>query len=198
MCNNMKNGFTLIELMISVFILSVAIVGMYSAFSAVTILTSTSADRLTATYLAQEGMEIFRNIRDTNWLKMDAGVPGAAWLSELDYCVNGCEADYKSTSMAQIMGDYLYLDGNGFYVYNPTNLSPTKTKFQRKITITCFPDTGDCSSAYSVLVKIQVSWTAKGNILYPTSLADTCGPYNCITIEGTLYDWYNYVSPTNP
>ena len=64
-------GFTIIELIISISILSVAIVGIFSAFSIITILTSDSADRLTGTYLAQEGMEIVRNIRDNNWLNMD-------------------------------------------------------------------------------------------------------------------------------
>ena len=101
MCNkkmNSSKGFTIIELIISIFILSVALVGIFSAFSIVTILTSDSADRLTGTYLAQEGMEIVRNIRDTNWIKMDHDCSGSAtctytWLDvdnslNLDICKN--------------------------------------------------------------------------------------------------------------
>jgi prepilin-type N-terminal cleavage/methylation domain-containing protein len=55
----LSKGFTLIELIISVFILSVAVVGIFNAFSIMIILTSDAADRLTATYLAQEGEEIW-------------------------------------------------------------------------------------------------------------------------------------------
>ena len=67
----MNKGFTLIELVISIFLLCFVIIGVYNAFSIIVILTSDTSDRLTATYLAQEGIEIVRNIRDTNWLNMD-------------------------------------------------------------------------------------------------------------------------------
>jgi prepilin-type N-terminal cleavage/methylation domain-containing protein len=104
MFNNMKNGFTIIELVISIFILSVAIVGVFSAYSMVTILTSDASDRLTATYLAQEGMEITRNVRDTNWLNIDAGNPaGATWLDGLS-CLSGCEADYTNATWTSCAG----------------------------------------------------------------------------------------------
>src|SRR3989338_7885463 len=117
MCNNMKNGFTIIELIISIFILSVAVVGIFSAFSMMAILTADVTDRLTATYLVQEGMEIIRNIRDTNWLNMDAGSPGATWLDGLTSCSansGGCEVDYTTTGSGSYLvrpynpSDYLY------------------------------------------------------------------------------------------
>jgi prepilin-type N-terminal cleavage/methylation domain-containing protein len=132
MKKNFKNnhGFTLIELIISVFILSIAIVGIFGAFSIMIILTSDAADRLTATYLAQEGIEIVRNIRDTNWLNMDVCSSGGTipsgvycpskWVDGLtsdgingnpdcscstgDCNSKGCKADY--TTGANINGEY--------------------------------------------------------------------------------------------
>jgi len=64
-------GFTIVEIIIAIFITSIVLMGIFSIFYVVTVLASDSSDRLTATYLAQEGMEIVRNIRDKNWLNMD-------------------------------------------------------------------------------------------------------------------------------
>jgi hypothetical protein len=190
-------GFTIIELIISIFILSIALVGIFSAFSIVAVLTSDAVDRLTATYLAQEGMEIVRNIRDTNWLNMDAGTPPyATWLDGLDICDRGCQADYAASTMFPQpgSGEYLKINSNGFYVYDSSN--PNKTKFKRKITINCIPG-NDCGTDYAISVSVQVSWDEKANIinLYGLSVDNCVVGSNCIIVEETLYDWYNYVPP---
>jgi len=216
----MSKGFTIIELVISIFILSVGVVGIFSAFSVVTILTSDSADRLTATYLAQEGMEIVRNIRDTNWLNMDLYncVPGDTscgytWVDGLtpvgnnNYGPNcsstssagGCEADYTTTGFSsnpvlQKTGDYLMINGNGFYNYT----LGTNTKFQRKVIIAYATDANSNPINYIIKVTVQVSWNEKATILNSSGAsASNCNPTgvsNCIVAEETLYDWYNYVN----
>jgi type II secretory pathway pseudopilin PulG len=96
-----SKGFTIIELIISIFILSLAVVGIFSAFSMMVILTADAADKLTATYLAQEGMEIVRNVRDTNWLNMDLCDSGktipanvscpSSWVDGLTTTENGAD-----------------------------------------------------------------------------------------------------------
>lgn len=188
-----QKGFTIIELIISIFILSVAVVGIFSAFSMMNILTSDAADRLVATYLSQEGMEIIRNIRDTNWLNMDAGVSGVEWASGIN-CTQGCEADYTTTGSGSKYvipysgaGDYLNINTDGFYGYAPG----VTTKFKRKITVTSVAD-GNNKSDYIIKVVTQVSWDEKATILNSGNLAAVCGASNCITAEGVLYDWYNY------
>jgi prepilin-type N-terminal cleavage/methylation domain-containing protein len=215
-----EKGFTIIELIISIFILSIAIVGTFSAFLIMTILTSETADRLTATYLAQDGIEIVRNIRDNNWLKMKAGVSGTNWTTGLynangidcscsisDCRTKGCEADYTTgtgVSGAWPMspwagGHYLNINTNGFYYYNILN--PSQTKFERRIIITPItdidgvsdPDMSNATHVHIVKVIVQVTWKIKANILYTTSDAGVCGFHNCITTEVTLYDWYNYI-----
>jgi uncharacterized protein YjdB len=91
--------------------------------------------------------------------------------------------------------DYLYLNGNGFYVYNPTDLSAKRTKFQRKIIITPVTDVDAIALPFPpyhiIKVTVQVSWDRKATVLSSGVLASTCGPTNCITTEGTLYNWYN-------
>jgi prepilin-type N-terminal cleavage/methylation domain-containing protein len=203
----MKNGFTIIELVITIFILSLAIVGIFNAFSVMVILTSNTADQLTATYLVQEGMEIVRNIRDTNWLKISAGNPGVTWVDGLASsgannpidCSNntvGCEADYTETIMAPYVSGasngYLALNGDGFYVYNPSSPS---TKFKRKIIITPTQDI-DGKSDHIINVTVQVAWDQKASVLSPGYSADdaladnNCNPHNCISTNEMMYNWY--------
>ena len=200
-----QKGFTIIELIISIFILSIGVVGVFSAFSVMTILTAGTSDQLTAAYLAQEGMEIVRNIRDTNWLNMDAcsgETCDFTWVDGLAdetgvvhnpvHCVSGCKGDYTSESLSPYVAtDYLNIDAHGFYSYG----TGTQTKFIRKIIITPVTDV-DNKSDHIIKVVAQVFWDEKATILNPGVLASQsgCGAYNCITTEETLYDWYNYVN----
>jgi prepilin-type N-terminal cleavage/methylation domain-containing protein len=178
-----QKGFTIIELVISIFILTVAVVGIYGAFSLAIILSSDASNRLTAAYLVQEGQEIVRNIRDTNWLKN-----GAVATNWIDSCLNTTctgdfEADYTDAYVSPWTGRHLNINGDGFYVYAS---SPTKSKFERKITITQIDSAQDV-----VLVKVEVSWDEKSNLLYPKQAAGTCNTgYNCVEAEVTLYNWY--------
>ncbi len=201
----MKKGFTIIELVISIFVLAIAVVGIFSALSIIMILTADSADRFTATYLAQEGMEIVRNIRDTNWLNMNVppvsgtayswadGLTNDATQNSIDCTENNpswCEADYAAVSLSHGK-DPLELNSNGFYVYNTKDINPVETKFKRRIIIEPIVDVDGNSSPYHILkAKIEVSWKRKATILDAGASADECGKNNCITTIGTLYNWY--------
>ena len=68
-----KNAFTLLELIVSIFVISVGILGAYILYSQIISFSEVSKARLTAAYLAQEGIEIVRNIRDTNWVINNKG-----------------------------------------------------------------------------------------------------------------------------
>jgi type II secretory pathway pseudopilin PulG len=226
-----EKAFTIIELIISIFILSVAVVGIFSAFSTMVILTSDAADKLTATYLAQEGLEIVRNVRDTNWLKTDtcSADPTCtdtySWVDGLGVndqsCLNGCKADFTTgtaingahsmTPWTSSPADYLKINANGFYGYSScdpsdprysTNSNFCQTKFKRKIIITPLLDANGTTKYYILDVMVEVAWDQKATLLNPTfltandSLADDCTikahKNNCVKIEETMYDWYNY------
>ncbi len=65
---SMKKGFTLVEAMVAVAIVSLAIVGpMYVANSSI-VAAGLASDQLTASYLAQEGIEYIRLMRDDAYL----------------------------------------------------------------------------------------------------------------------------------
>ena len=127
-------------------------------------------------YLAQEGIEIVRNIRDSNWLNNRDWKTGLS--DENTDCSNGCEADYKiGTPSWPVLipwtsdGNYLNIKNN-FYSYDKTgNFSPTK--FKRKITITA---SGLIINPV-LKVSVLVTWQEKEETF------DT-------EVEEYLYDWY--------
>jgi type II secretory pathway pseudopilin PulG len=71
---NLSNGFTLIEGIIAVGVISSAlIVGLTLAVSNLSAAQANS-DRIIAGHLAREGVEVVRNIRDSNWMRRDANI----------------------------------------------------------------------------------------------------------------------------
>jgi prepilin-type N-terminal cleavage/methylation domain-containing protein len=183
--NKIENGFTIVELVMAIFILGFAVVGVYNAFSVAVVLTTGTYDRFTAAYLAEEGIEVVRNIRDTNWLNNKIWMEGLHGDGVTD-CTQGCEAAYTTmgtnasllipwVATSEPPGRYLYIKNDGFYSYETTNATPTK--FRRKITITQKP--------LSVInVSVKVFWLEKSNILN-TSIQD-----RSIEVEEDLYNWY--------
>ena len=73
----MKKGFTIIESLVAISILLVAIAGAGSAIQTGISSYIFSKDQIIAFYLAQEGFEQIRNIRDENVLN------GRSWLTGL-------------------------------------------------------------------------------------------------------------------
>jgi prepilin-type N-terminal cleavage/methylation domain-containing protein len=71
MLNKLKNnqrGFTLTEVMIGMMILTVAIVTASNLLVTLMRANENNVKSLQAFYLAQEGIELVRNVRDTNWI----------------------------------------------------------------------------------------------------------------------------------
>lgn len=94
MKKNLVGGFTLIETLVAVSILTFAVAGpLFSADRAI-VAAITARDQLTASYLAQEGVEYVRAMRDNVYLHdLSAGVISAAWI------------DFLNTSGANVAGN---------------------------------------------------------------------------------------------
>ena len=60
-----NKGFTLVETLVSISIFSMAILGLLSILASGITNTTYAKQKMTADYLAQEGIEYVRNIRDT-------------------------------------------------------------------------------------------------------------------------------------
>ena len=202
-----EKGFTIIELAISIFILSFAIVGIFGAFSLMIVATNNASARLTAAYLAQEGTEIVRNIRDNNWLdENSAGQTTAYWKTGLTNCSNylGCEADYESTTLPAYNNNYLYIDSDGFYSYKSGSLGAKQSKFTRQIKIECLNpdgsvDTGCASTDYVLRVTVNVYWDEKATLVNPNGCKANDFTKNAacsFTTQEYLYNWYYIPSGT--
>ena len=118
-------GFTLIEVLVAISIITVGIVGIYAIIPRIVTITSDNIDKFIASQLAKEGVEIIRNIRDENQLK------ALVFSSGLINCSEGCEIDYYDSLLTSYNARFLKIDTDGFYNYQ----SGEDTKFKRKITI---------------------------------------------------------------
>jgi len=157
-----KRGFTLLEVILAIFVIMVGIAGTLGIIQQGISYTQLSSSRLAANYLAQEGIEIVRNIRDANWLEMRTnsditwsdGIPSGDW-----------EADYKTQNLTRsYTGTPLNIDSSGFYSYS----SGSPTKFKRKITIAKDTDI--------LKISVQVEWQERGR-------------NNQVTAQENLYNW---------
>ena len=70
---NKNTGFTLVEVLVAVAIFSVSILGIMSVLTSSLSDTIYAKNKMTAEYLAQEGIEYIRNMRDTYVLYDTAG-----------------------------------------------------------------------------------------------------------------------------
>lgn len=106
-----NRGFTLLEAIVSIFIVTVGVGGVFMLINQTISSGQNVSSKLKATYLAQEGIENIRNVRDSNWLKQRAN-PAVLW-----------DEGITSSGWQPVV----FIDG-------------TQSNFQRKITITPMAD----------------------------------------------------------
>lgn len=160
--NKENKGFTLIEVIISVLLISMVSVG---AMFAITLSLNSAAriqNDLIAANLAQEGLEIVRGIRDRDW---HLGNGFGASLANGTYLV-----DWNSQSLIAFSDIFLKKDSNGFYNYT----SGQDTIFKRKIVV---ENSGQNPATIEKVAKVEISWQGKGGIS------------KIIQAESRLFNW---------
>ena len=157
-------SFTLIEVIVAIFILTVGVLAVFGVIADVFNYISFNSSKLKAIYLAQEGLEIVKNIRDTNYLKKRNN-PGIQWDNGLPE--GEWEADYDDESLGQLYaGSFLNIDSNNFYSYSPGSPTP----FKRKIKIEKLADD-------ILRVTVDVLWEEKGRS-------------HKVSVQEELHDWW--------
>lgn len=160
-------GFTVLESMVAILILSLSIAGVFSAVQQGLSQSIIAKDEIKAYYLAQEAIEIIRNKRDINQLaKINSG--SGNWLTGIsadasDPCWFGkiCRADVVTNAFSYCGASWdscpvLNQDATTF-VYNYDGSDPS-TNLKREIQI-------ESVAANEVAVTVRVSWT-KGFVTY--------------------------------
>ncbi len=82
--NTKKDGFTLVETLVALLIFTVSILSVMSVLTSGISNTTYVKQKTTAGYLAQEGIEYIRNMRDT-FAIYDASGAQTGWTSFVDY-----------------------------------------------------------------------------------------------------------------
>jgi len=158
---NNKKGFTLIEVIIAISIIVVGIISCIALISSSISGVTAGKSKIIAAGLAQEGVEIVRNIRDNNWTNYKRTID--TWrdgLNEGNWLVQ-----HNNQSLIPYLSVQLKKDSNGFYQYD----NGADMGFYRKINISYVGDN-------QIKVLSEVTWQEKGR-------------NQSIQIENRLYNW---------
>ncbi len=154
MKSSSRDGQLLIESLIAISLLIVGFLGVFSLLSRSISLNRVAADNYTGTYLAAEGIEVARNIADSNAIQHR---PWNAGFASDNY-----EVEYNSVSLAPNQDRFLFFDpGSNTYSYSGTS----QTNFKRVLKISLV-------SPNEIEVHAIVSWTTLGGGSFQINLED--------------------------
>lgn len=131
---NLNNsGISILEVVVAVLIITMGMIGVLSLVIQNVQAQYINKNVLIASGLAQEGLELVRNIRDLNWL-----TPGNVWNQNIvgdntytmDY--GGLASIKMAINSIDEAGARLYVDSNGLYTHTVTAAA---TNFYRLITV---------------------------------------------------------------
>jgi type II secretory pathway pseudopilin PulG len=146
-------AFTLLETLVAVSILIMALLGPFSIAQQSLKSAYYARDQVTAYYLAQEGIEFVRAVRDQNYLA------GTDWLVGIDAACTGkpCIVDYPNFTYATCPNGVcpaLKISNVGGLFNNANgDVSP----FTRQIMLTPSP-----TNPSLVIVSVTISWKSAG------------------------------------
>ncbi len=168
---NKNKGFTLLETLVAIFILTLSITGPIYIASVAFRNTIDSRDNITAQYIAEEVIEVVRNRRDEKSLAITQA-PGS-WLTGLTdsaTCVNDAGAVDNKCTMEKDGVDYIFAQCSG--PCNPISFDPigsgivygkvgvsTFSKFTREF----YFQKGTASMADNeITVVVNIRWQDRG------------------------------------
>ena len=147
----------MLEVIISLGIMTVGMMGIFSLVAQNNLIYNTNKNRFIAVALAQEGAELVRNYRDSNWLQ------GEAWDNEVkndgDYIIDAYTI--LDDTVDNIADARLYRDSNNKYVH--VSAGNTATPFYRLIQVTEEqPSAAICPAGSCLKVRSWVRWNERG------------------------------------
>ncbi|MDD5291290.1 MAG: prepilin-type N-terminal cleavage/methylation domain-containing protein [Patescibacteria group bacterium] len=159
-----QSGFSILEIVVAFSIITIGLVGVLSLTTQNVQVEYVNKNNLVASQLAQEGLELTRNIRDNNWLSgndWDNGITPGNYI--VDYAGNITSVEGIEEAKLQQSNDAGEED---YYWHQAGDLD---SLFSRLITITQ-------TSSESLNVSCLVQWEDRGQTYQ--YVADTI-----------LYDW---------
>ncbi len=185
-------GFTLIETMVAVTILALAVAGPLLAASRAIVAAQTADAQITASYLAQEGIEYVRQVRDNAYLAAYAAnssqLSATAWQNFLTGAMSSCLSSSNASQRCVVdplespnvagclAGSCPALHWNGsVYTQQATG---TLTPYTRSIELRSVPTSAVDANGNHVELQVlsTVSWSLHGT------------PYS-IVVSDELTEW---------
>ena len=171
---NKNKAFTLVEVLIAVSILTVGILSGFILVTKVLYSTAVIQERLTASFLAQEGIELVRQIRDSNFLRIVNG-ESVEWKDGLaygNYIIESKAGSQEPITLVPVdpEGGSNFRYDNDTRIYNYTD--GERTTFNREIKITTI-------SEDEIRVESIMKWKTKGI------------DFN-LTVEDHLFNWMKF------
>lgn len=156
-----KKGFSLIEVLISITILSISLISITQLITTTIQANQLNTTRLQAYYLAEQGIELTRHVRDSNWLQNigfnSPGPQNTLWQSPngstanitpnsksiiIDIQTSNIGSTQRNVTLAEAnqTNQNIYLNTNPqnqltYFSHTPDTTS-IPTQFRRKIKIT--------------------------------------------------------------
>ncbi len=161
-----QSGFSIIETMLAAFVLTAGITAAVAVFGPSIKFSGLSRDRVIASALAQEGVELIKNVRDNNMLN---GAFNADINTDGTYCM-----DYKDVKPSSCGSGQLYRDGI-WYVHDVTSVT---TYFKRRIVVDNSPD--------KIAIRSYVVWH---DGTFPSSPSDCTVNKKCTLAQIVLTNW---------
>jgi len=181
--NNIKSWFSILEILIWIFIFSMWLTAVYSLLISTMKLNDYNKDYIIATYLAKWELDLMRNYRDSNYAKLQKYNQintnninyNNLFLTWTYYKI---ENNYSSSAPFDISlekindinnkEEYrLYLDSQNRYTYK--SIGNTKTKFYKYI----YLDNVIYKEAWveknikdAIKIKAEIIWQHKGNHIF--------------------------------
>ncbi len=181
-----KKGFTLIEVLVAILILSMTITGMMSVLSRGLVNINYARNKITATYLAQEGIEYI--LHNTNAYRVQQDWPTyVSPYGDIDNC-KGLYGCYTNLSIGEVspinsLNDsrlfYSSLDGYNNPYYSNNSID---SGFRRTIKITPINDNGNVD-------EINVTSTVFWNNPTLSDLSNTCASPYCVSFSDHFFNW---------
>ena len=162
-----ESGFSMIETIVAIGVILTGLISVMALLSQGFRSVRVASDRLVASNLTQEAIEVVINIRDTNWIA-DQG-----WLTNIPFTTTGI-VNYNSTDVNIVAPSSFCINlVGGVYIHGAP---PCNTLFERHVEIIDRNEDIDGNSVDYIEVRAIVEWT-QGSIT------------RTVTAVDHLYDW---------